>query len=252
MIVRDTNIQSTLRSRQRGFLLNPFRFSSGGGAPVDPHWANVVLLLPCNDTLDRSSYGRTMSITSGASITSANQLFGQDTLLVPGEGQGLLTTGSEMVMDTDFTIEFHVCVLDAGGAYGAVIASRNASNGPGSDLIYRGTNGCLYLSGWTSNTGGGGNTTNAVSNLVWHHVAFGRQGTVLRSHVDGVFQSSSFGSGAYNYASNGGTSIGRNAWDGGNGYVNAQIANVRVTKGVCRYPEANITPPSGPYPTSGP
>lgn len=33
MIVRSTNIKQALRHRQRGFLLNPFRFGGGGGPP---------------------------------------------------------------------------------------------------------------------------------------------------------------------------------------------------------------------------
>lgn len=34
MILRDTNIRAALRSRQRGFLLNPFRFGSGAGSAI--------------------------------------------------------------------------------------------------------------------------------------------------------------------------------------------------------------------------
>lgn len=51
MILRDTNIKAALRARkkQKGFLLNPFRFS--GGAPTtDPHWDKVVLLAHMDGT----------------------------------------------------------------------------------------------------------------------------------------------------------------------------------------------------------
>jgi hypothetical protein len=33
VILRSTNIRSALRSRQRGFLLDPYRFGAGGGSP---------------------------------------------------------------------------------------------------------------------------------------------------------------------------------------------------------------------------
>ena len=42
MILRSTNVRAALRRRQRGFLLNPYRF---GGPSGDPHWAHVVMLL---------------------------------------------------------------------------------------------------------------------------------------------------------------------------------------------------------------
>lgn len=35
MIERSTDVRSALRSRQRGLLLNPFRFGGGGGGPLD-------------------------------------------------------------------------------------------------------------------------------------------------------------------------------------------------------------------------
>lgn len=41
-ILRSTDVGGALRARQRGFILNPFRF----GSAADPHWDSVLFLVP--------------------------------------------------------------------------------------------------------------------------------------------------------------------------------------------------------------
>lgn len=45
MISRSTDIKAALKSRQRGFLLNPSRFATGSSAAPNPHWASAGVLL---------------------------------------------------------------------------------------------------------------------------------------------------------------------------------------------------------------
>lgn len=50
MIDRSTNIKTALRSRQRGFLLNPFRFGAGSGVLFDPATQGPGVTLSAGNT----------------------------------------------------------------------------------------------------------------------------------------------------------------------------------------------------------
>lgn len=58
MISRSTDIRGALRSRQRGFLLNPFRFGGGGSLAYSPWNAGS---LPANVTASEAGYKLTRS-----------------------------------------------------------------------------------------------------------------------------------------------------------------------------------------------
>lgn len=77
-ILRSTDIKSALKARQKGFILNPFRFASG--AASDPYWANVVLLMHMDgpgatDFIDSSPYARTFTRIGTPSIVSDAEAF---------------------------------------------------------------------------------------------------------------------------------------------------------------------------------
>lgn len=80
MIERSINIRSALRSRQRGFLLNPYRFGNAGG--------KVAALFhfdgPNGSTAIIDETGRSWTRNGSAQISTAQSVFGGASLLLPG------------------------------------------------------------------------------------------------------------------------------------------------------------------------
>jgi len=85
-------------------------------------------------------------------------------------------------------------------------------------------------------------STNTYSFGVWYHYALTRSGNTWRMFIDGVQQASGTYTGSFN-AGLGGFRLGYAQWDGGNGFYNGFIDDVRITRGVARY-VSNFTRPS--------
>ncbi|MGQ3180207.1 MAG: hypothetical protein ACT6SC_21675, partial [Blastomonas fulva] len=93
--------------KQRGFLLNPFRFGLPGG---DPYFGNVVSLLHFNGTSGSTTFtdqkGRAWTGFGNAQITTAGSVFGGGALALDGNGDWIETaTSTDFVFAGDFTIE---------------------------------------------------------------------------------------------------------------------------------------------------
>lgn len=95
MIKRSTDIKAALRSRQRGFLLNPFRFGSPSPGPTDPYFDKVAVLCHFDSSavgpggenffVDQSLSPKSIgSGTSSIDATSAQSRFGSKSLYIPG------------------------------------------------------------------------------------------------------------------------------------------------------------------------
>ena len=84
MILRDTNIRRALRDRQRGFLMNPFRFGGGAPAPSSTSLADWFTAAQRGfayefwnkATLFQDTAGTTAVTTSGQAIARANDISG--------------------------------------------------------------------------------------------------------------------------------------------------------------------------------
>ncbi len=234
--------------------------NQGPPAGVDPYFSNVVLLLRGEDLSDSSSYARTLTPYGSAEASPEQYKYGSKSLKIPGASQFTIPSGSELVLnDPECTIEFFIYLLSTSAKYAAVIASGRNSNGPGADLIYVGNDRRLVVGGWSFNTGGG--STTSVDQLPlnqWVHCAIVKVTTTWRIYFDGLLTAVGGGTTNLVLSYDGFTSIGRNAWDGADGYLNAYIDELRITKGVARYTEAFIpptisfTPPTTPFPTTGP
>lgn len=253
MIDRSTNIQSALRSRQRGFLLNPFRFASGSS---DPHWSKVCLLLNGESLTDLSSYGHTITTEGGATISSAEKKFGTRSMSFATAGSINVAAGTEMYLNGAFCVEAWVYLISQVNEYGAIIASQRSSYFAGADLLFAGGSGApagvanrLAAGGYSLNTTGGGLATGSVTTGQWYHIALTRDGSTLRIFLDGNMQSSRTFTDAFDLSANGGARIGRNEWDGANGYLHGYVDQVRVTNGEARY-TTSFTPPTAPFPNA--
>lgn len=258
MIDRSTNINAALRSRQRGFLLNPFRFGGGPPEETDPYFSNVSLLTNGDSAVDLSSYSRDVTLAEGAAISTSQKLLGTGSFAFESSGSVEITSDSELYLDGDFCVEVWVHLLSQTNTYGGIIASKATAYGNGANLLFAGGSGAplevanrLAAGGYALNSAGASLKTDVVSLNTWYHVALTRSGSTLRLFLDGVLQDSSTFSGVFDLSAGGGSRIGRNAWDGSNGYLHGYVDDSRITKGAARY-TANFTRPTAPFPSTGP
>lgn len=83
MIDRSTNIRHALRQRQRGFIINPFRFGGGGGGSGHRYWRAYI------------------TAGNGATATSAAEFGLRDTV-----GGSSIATGGTPSASTEFNSSF--------------------------------------------------------------------------------------------------------------------------------------------------
>jgi hypothetical protein len=196
MILRDTNVAAALRarqrmrsappSRQRGFLLNPFRF----GASNDPFFANVVLLLHADGTsgsttiVDSSSYARTPS-ASGVSLTNVPAL-GNCSISFSGSTVLRYADAAEFTLGTgDFTIELFARFSDTGTQRFLFGQGDSAGSNASASVAIQRTAGnairFVAISGSTPVADITGAT--AISSATWYYIAAKRSGTTFSLDV---------------------------------------------------------------------
>ena len=248
MIIRSTDIRSALRSRQRGFIMNPFAFGGGGGGGTDPDFANVVLLLhgdgANNGTTftDSSAYARSVTVGSGSVTSTTQTKFGSASLSFPtSSNYATCADAAELRMGTsDFTIE--AWFYPSGGSYPAFYAKGfNSSDGL---QFFVGNSNCAFRANGTTDLNAVG-----ISNSAWSHVAFCRQGTTRRIYINGSQAASDTLS--FDNSSTSTLELGAIPTSASGFRYTGYIDDLRVTKGVCRYPNGTtFTPPTAAFPNS--
>jgi hypothetical protein len=171
VISRSTNVRSALRSRQRGFLLDPYRFGAGGGGgPTDPDRASRLLVLHCNGSnggttfTDTSTYARTMTV-SGTLITSTSDpKFGSACGLVQASGDMVQSSVVSAIGTGAITVAFW-CKPTYSGTYGSFF-SMGDFNGGGGMQIFVGTSGVAFRTEGTSDLTYGV----SLNDGNWHYV----------------------------------------------------------------------------------
>lgn len=252
MIDRSTNINAALRSRQRGFLLNPFRFIE-----KDPYYSNVSLLLHCDGPngsttfTDSSSSTKTATRYGGAIISTAQSKFGGASLFCDGAGDQITfaNTSSLQFGSGDFTLEFWIRTNKASQPNGfpRVFAKGLYQAAGAWNLTYIKSSGELVFDFYTSGATALGISCGTITDDTWSHVAICRSGTEVKTFLDGVTQAS--GTNSTNLNATDVLSVCGTSNISGSGTTYAYIDDVRITKGVARY-SANFTPPSDPFPNS--
>jgi len=221
----------------------------------DEYFGSVQLLLHCNGDndaqvfTDSSSAARTISVGAGDVYTkTATKKFGSASASISNAVLSYLTTSQSPDLDMDsgdITVELWVnstasavntnrpLVTNMGGAITNYNLQINNSNH-------------VYCSGKDFSLEG----TTTVTTDAWHHVAFTKQGSVLRLFLDGNLEASYTMSVAPSAQRNNpqGFQIGAEwTYLRFDGYVD----DVRITKGVARY-TASFTPPSEEFADSLP
>ena len=257
MISRSTDIKSALRSRQRGFLLNPYVFSSGGGG--DPYYANVSLGLHgdgANDSTtftDNSPAPKTFTSVGNARISTAQSKFGGASIYFDGTGDKLVgPVSTDFNFGTeDFTIETYVRLVGWGGSgifglyYTSLVGCREQNTSGGWSLWLVGTS--TSKTAISFSIGTAIDFSYSFSLNTWYHVCVARHTGVLYGFVDGVLLGNTAFTGNTGVSKALGVGYHQDTVRGDTFFLNGYIDDLRVTKGVARY-TANFTPPTAAFP----
>lgn len=247
--------QQALREKQRGFLLNPFRFGGGGGGGTDPNFANVVTLLHFDGSngsttiTDNAPTPKTWTCFNSSQLSTVQQKFGP-TSLSQTTANSRIEAPDDVDWDFgtgDFTIEAWVYTTTIAAGQGVIISRQEG--GANMALQFRRNAAALDFIG--RNTGGGGLVTVTASGFfavnTWYHAAACRSGTTLRIFKDGTQVAS--GTVTNNFDSNRQMVVGAvNDGTVASSFI-GYIDDVRMTKGVARY-TANFTAPTAAFPDS--
>lgn len=264
MIERSTNIAAALRSRQRGFLLNPFRFASSG--PVDPHWSNVVLLLHGEGSngstviVDSSSSAKTVAANGGASISTTDPLYGSSSIRLPSGGYLQAADSPDFAFGSgEFAVElaarFNANPISSSGDYGITLIGQTAlatSNRAwfifitGTSLSNCAVRASVYSGGTEYRAEATG--VNLALNTK-HNFAMARVGSTLRLFINGAVSGTRDVTGVTVSDAAQPLMIGRFNDATYPYFIDGDIDEVRITKGVGRY-SASYSPATTPFPNS--
>lgn len=222
----------------------------------DPYWSSVKLLLH-GDTLafeDSSSVHRTLFTGGSVTVSTAVKKMGEGSLLFNGSDASVYTgSSSDFNFGTgDFTIEVWVRVASQTNNFQSFFSTGASSWGPGAmSLVAFGTGPGVASTqqgrlGFGAHTGGLELLTGGVAVGDWNHLALTREADLFRLYLNGAPQQVLSYSGAIDWNYGGNTVIGRNLWDGAQGFFSGQLDDLRVTVGTAR----TISVPTYPYPDS--
>lgn len=247
-----------MKKRQRGFLLNPFRFA---GPATDPLIALVkfgVNFTGTNGQTSATDYatGKAITFVGGAHITTSTSTFSAGSCLdISITNHGTLGASWLTVPDSadwtpgaseDFCWEV---VIDGQGGTGGTMDIVNHSTGSSAYpyRFYRSSANALGLLGFDNATSLDWNTVGGAITSGFKHLAFRRVGSTVYLSIDGVTVNTISSASAARFNSTGELNIGMyNGLTSGTGY----IQSIRYTKGDGRYGTGSFTPPSALFPTS--
>lgn len=233
-----------------------------GGAPVDPDFSSVALLLHMDGSNDSTTFtdssdnALTMVAKGSAKISTAEKKFGTGSLNCNSGSNAWVeypgASGDELdvALNQDFTVEFWIYVTAVSTstfAGGVEIFEFSGSSGTTQAFSM-----CLYTSGgnrtlaFSQNYGSNNfNHQDVVPLDEWIHVAMVRSSNVTHLYLDGVKSTSSYSNGGALGNSNW-VSIGPRQSGASN---KLYIDDVRITIGAARF-SATFTPPTAAFPDS--
>ena len=251
------------------------RFRSGDGQTLDvpssvevsvagdPYWSDVSALLHCNSMTGSTipdETGKTWTAYNAAAITVFQSMFGGASLSTPNaSGGNYVSTPSDADFSMgsgDFTIELWARYTPNGNGNKGLVVCDGVGATRGWLLFLQdvtGTLGAPAFYAWVGGTPYGIDLGTALTVDTWTNIVVVRDGGTLRMYINGVQQGSTAISGTVNDAAQP-CAIGT-LWGSGipfsGTYFNGFIDEVRVTKGVCRYPSGTtFTPQALEWPNS--
>lgn len=224
--------------------------------PVDPYWANVVLLA-INDSaannsttfIDQSTAAHTLTAHGTAKYTTATAPSGLTSSAVfAGGGTDNVTTPDSADWDLgtgDFAIEGFSKINSVGGGTYTAITGTNINTGGSWGVYYRNSDKFLTFYDGTSVLV----STGALSTAGFLHWAISKTSGNMEMYVNGTRVYNAANSSSINDAGNQ-LVIGNDNSAGSNNPFNGWSASIRITEGSNRgYTGATISVPSLPMPT---
>ncbi|MGA0610576.1 LamG-like jellyroll fold domain-containing protein [Caldimonas sp. KR1-144] len=258
MISSSTDIHGALRARQRGYLLNPFRF----GAPPagDPHYASVKILLHGNaangSTVAQSSDPAAQVGTSdnGCAVSTAQAKWGSGSWLfsAPSNHRLRFPSTNLHVGSSDFVIEGWIYPTALPAAQATIISNYGSSGVRGIDVRLDSTG--KIASRWSLN---GSTDAAAISSAAsvtlnaWQHFVVRRSGSSMRVYLAGTggTDNTSIGASAINGPVTEAWIGGTPDTGGGTWFLGAYLDDLRITVGTDRgYTGAAISVPTAQFP----
>lgn len=227
------------------------------GVRLDPYYANVSALLHLNGADGGTSFvdekGHTFSAIGNAQLDTAQARFGVSSLLLDGVNDGVsIASNSAFGMSTgEFTVECWIRLPSNAASGGSTIFDFRSTTSDNPFVFYVKSNGgSNYIGYYARSTGSqfGDTTTTAIPLNTWTHVALTRAANTARLHVMGVAQTMTSAAFAADCGSTAPMRIGL-APDNTSDFA-GWIDEVRITKGIARYPAGNFTPPVKPFPSA--
>lgn len=218
---------------------------SAASSGADPHWQNVVALLHFDGTNGSPNFvdetGRLWTRNGSPTITTGTSVYGQSGSFTGGQYITTAASTDFAFGSADLTIEGWVRITNT-------LSGRYFFGLPGATpniWIFRNTNGSMtfHFAGVTI-------TMPGVAANTWNHVALSRKSGLAYAYLNGVGAtpeplppSTNFGESART------VTLGHAAGlVGGLQWLEGQLDEWRITKGVGRYDTPTISVPAQPYP----
>jgi len=210
-------------------------------------------LLTCtnkNSIWDASGANELITVAGTASASNTQRKFTSSSAIVYDGNSDYLQIPANDFFNfgtVDFTMETFVHAVATGNTYPAFMSTvtgwSSGANGHRFDNTGHANKFSFFVNGFSGRSSGNPfmHTTNTFSHDTWYHYAVTRSGNTFRMFVNGVLEDTQTSTGSLNIGLGGF----RSGWsfDGGNGYFNGYIQDMRITRGLARYTSA-FTPPT--------
>lgn len=204
----------------------------GSGTAGGYNGGSGIVIISYPDT-----YRAAQATTGSPTITTS----GSGSLLFNGSGQYLSFADSNaFYFDADYTVEAWV-YTDGGTTSSQAIVNQRSSGSVGMQFLVNWTGSVYQMGGWVSGSTylSGGNSIPAST---WTHLAWTRQGSTVRTFINGVLNQTVTFSTSVDVAAV--LTVGGDAAGYGQDFK-GYLSNVRLVKGIAVYTGA-FTPPLGP------
>lgn len=226
---------SNLRSKQRGFLVNPFVFSVNG-----PPWSMVVSLLHMDSLPFSDQKGRVVTNVGSVTLDTVNQKYGAGCAQFNRTNYLTVTGGTDYSFGTeDYLVEFWI-YPELTSQYQYLFSTGSYSTGQLSVRL----NLTDRVEVFVNLTAGSIYTINPLSLNNWHHIAVSCASGTTRLFLDGVIQGSTTAFGSITAA----TEVQIGAQAGGSPFQ-GKMDDFRAARSSNGY-TYNFAVPSGPLPNS--
>lgn len=214
----------------------------------DPDFSSVVLLMHMETLTDSSNSGHTPSLNGSATLSSSQAKFGTQSASIPAVAGSFISIPDDIDFTFgtgDWTMEAWVYINTPTGNGQRAFLSKWLNNG-NLTLHMSYQNDGKYSIAWSDNGSFDAGKT-AVGTAVfptatWAHMAVVRDGTTMRSFIDGTADVTLNMSTSVLFDSSVDFRIGNNENDASS-ELDGFIDEVRITKGVARY-TANFDVPT--------